>query len=146
MSIGKSPLVAIALALAIFVIGVGAGVGVDRMWLAPDHAASTARRGGPSPDRLLAKFKDRLSLSAEQAEAIGKILEDVDAQMKAIHEQVAPAKAKVREQTRARILALLTPEQAAEYEKIIAREERRRDNHKGKHRRGPGEHRSGPDK
>lgn len=145
MSIGKSPLVAIALALAIFVTGVGAGIAVDRLWLGPDRVERAGRRGAPSPERLLAKFKKRLDLSAEQAEAIGKILEEVDAEMRAIHEELGPAKAKVREQTRARILELLTPEQAAEYEKIIAQEERRRDKRRGPHRRGPGAGTGGPD-
>lgn len=144
MSIGKSPLVAIALAFFIFAAGIGAGIAVDRLWLEPAHAERVGRRGGPSPERLLAKFKKQLDLSAEQADAISKILEDVDAQMRAIHAQLGPARAELREQTRARILELLTPEQAAEYEKIIAQEERRRQKRKGKHHRGPGSGRGGP--
>lgn len=144
MSIGKSPLVAIALALAIFVTGIGAGIAVDRLWLTPDRVERGGRHGPPSADRVLRMFQRRLKLDADQAEAIGKILEDLDTDMQAIHEQFEPAKKKVFEQTRARILEILTPEQAAEYEKIIAQQEQRRGKRKGNHRRTPGPNRHGP--
>ena len=138
MSIARSPWVALALALTIFVTGVGAGIAVDRLWLSQDRTERTGRRGGPPPERLLAKFQKRLDLTAEQAAAIGKILEEVDAEMHALHAELGPARAKIRERTRARILELLTPEQAAEYERIIAQEDQRKGKRKGKHRRpGP---------
>lgn len=120
----KPKLIAIALALAIFASGTISGIVIERHLLSDDEATldEPERRGR---GRQLARFRDRLDLSEAQSQAIDEILTRSRSQAAA-----------AREDSQKEIMAILTPEQAEKYQRMIARREQRRLRHPG--RRGPG--------
>lgn len=61
----------------------------------------------------------RLNLTNDQRQQLDVILTDIQEQMKAIHKQTAPQMEEVRQKGRARIRAILTPEQMPGFEEFI---------------------------
>ncbi len=120
----KAKLLALGLALILFAAGVATGVVVDRSWLRDDTAAVDHR---PHFGRSLERFRSRLHLSDQQAEAIGAILDQARSDMAA-----------VRESSQKQILELLTPEQAADYRVMIEHARKRRHMRGGHNRPHPG--------
>lgn len=143
MSRARSPLLALALAVVLFGAGAGAGVAIDRLWLRPDvspvptgatdatdgRRARGHRRGPPSPEHLLERFRGRLSLSDAQAGIILDILRDIDTEMRAGRERARETRRAMRKRGQARILEVLDQDQAIEYRKLVEREESRMRKH-----------------
>ena len=121
MTTTRSRLAAIALTLSLLIAGAVVGVGVDRLWIRDDVAQRTPR-AMRAPERQLERFRRRLDLTDAQAAAIGTILQQLQRDVRDHQEQSRAA----RQRSRAAILALLTPEQATKYEKMIDRSQRRR--------------------
>lgn len=123
----KSKLVAVCLALTILSGGAVAGIAADRLLLRPEvtDARPAARRG--KAKRRLARFRKRLDLSEEQAATIGDILERTRQRVREIRSQSRPVVRAIREGSQAEILALLSPQQAAKYRKMIEKSKRRRE-------------------
>ncbi|HXM96628.1 MAG TPA: hypothetical protein VOA64_20615 [Candidatus Dormibacteraeota bacterium] len=73
----------------------------------------------------------KLSLTNDQRQELDVILTDIQEQMKAIHKQMAPQMDEVRQKGRARIRAILTPEQMPGFEEFIKKldEDRKRREH-----------------
>ena len=126
----RSRLAAIGLTLSLLFAGAIVGIGVDRLWIR-DGASQRGARANRSPERQLERFRKRLDLSEEQARTIGAILRNTRHEVGALQDQSRAA----RERSRAAILAVLTPEQAATYRKMIDRAQRRRAKRGGRRRR-----------
>ena len=62
-----------------------------------------------------------LTLSPDQQKQLGPILDDMQAKFRALHEQIAPQAEQIRQEGRARIRALLTPEQEPKFEDFVRR-------------------------
>ena len=125
----KSSRTRVALLLAItFVAGMAAGVAADRQ-LRPDPGEDASkqvredhrkdRRGGGA---TIERFADELGLTDEQRARIDPILEDTREGMSELFEPVRPAYRALVDSARARIEAVLTPEQAAQYRSLLERE------------------------
>ena len=114
------------LLLLTFVAGMAAGVAADRQFAAaPAEASKQAdedhrrdRRGG---DTTIERFADELGLTDEQRARIDPILEEMREQMSDLFEPVRPAYRDLVDSTRARIEAILTPEQVADYRELLER-------------------------
>ena len=114
------------LLLLTFVAGIAAGVAADRQFAAPPAEASKQadedhrrdRRGG---DTTIERFADDLGLTDEQRARIDPILEEMREQMSDLFEPVRPAYRDLVDSTRARIEAILTPEQVADYRELLER-------------------------
>jgi hypothetical protein len=143
MTIGRTHILPLLLALVVFGTGVGTGVAVDRLWLSPSKVHRHGYRHPRSPDEAVERFRERLHLSDEQAEAIREILYDVRAELYEIRDRERPAKEAARQRGQARILELLTSDQAAEYRKMIADEEERRRKRRERRRHDRGASRRG---
>ncbi|MFW6084449.1 MAG: hypothetical protein ACODAA_04490 [Gemmatimonadota bacterium] len=127
-----------------FAAGMAAGVAADRQ-LRSDAGDETTkqlreddrkdRRGGKA---TIERFADELGLTEEQRARIDPILEDAREGMSELFEPVRPAYRALVDSTRARIEAVLTPEQVTQYRSLLDREygdrDRRRD-HDGDRRR-----------
>ena len=125
----KSSRTRVALLLAItFVAGMAAGVAADRQLRSePGEQASKQVREDDRKDRrgrraTIERFADELGLTEEQRARIDPILEDAREGMTELFEPVWPAYYALLDSARARIEAVLTPEQVAEYRALLERE------------------------
>lgn len=119
----------VALLLAItFVAGLAAGVAADRQ-IRPARAHDGPKQGQEDhrKDRrvrgsTIERFADELGLTEEQRAEIDPILEDTRERMDELFEPVRPQYRDLVDSTRARIEAVLTPEQVTEYRRLLERE------------------------
>lgn len=88
----------------------------DRQW----------HHGPPGAVQQLAHLEQALDLTDDQALQLLEVLQDAEAEREALHtramESFQPEVCALRERTQAEVMAILTPEQAAELEQL--REER----------------------
>ena len=136
---------AVALIAILLGAGVAIGVGVDRVWLRSGSTRPADRRSPAPPFEMrVAQFRERLGLSDQQVAKIEAILDTASDEADAIHDRFEPEMKQVRERSRTALRAVLTPEQAAEYDRMSReweqRFERRR---RGSRGHGPG-HGPGP--
>ena len=128
---------ALAFLLAVFVLGAAAGV-LGTMWATKTGLA--AGSAGPSKFTKPAAMEwltNELKLSAEQQLQLGPILDETATNYEAIRERVRPEYDQVRQQSRDRIRAILTPEQKARFEELVRQmdEERARRHREREQRR-----------
>ncbi len=127
--------------LLVFLSGVVVGAVGYRLYTT-EPAAATERR--PSPEeyrrRYVEMMKTRLHLNEEQLARLNAILDETRERFKQYEEKSRAEKQAIRDQHVAKINAMLTEEQRAEYAKIREeREARRRQMEKERHApRGPG--------
>lgn len=119
----------VTLLLAItFIAGLAAGVAVDRQLLSQrGHEASKQAQEDHRRDRgvrgsTIERFADELGLTEEQRSEIDPILEETRERMSELFEPVRPMYRDLVDSTRARIEAVLTPDQVAEYRRLLERE------------------------
>jgi Spy/CpxP family protein refolding chaperone len=111
---------AAVLVLVVFVLGVllgglGNHLWGERVW---GHAYPPAM---PSHDQIVSALTHELQLTPDQQQQLGVIVDDTKSK---IHAAYAPADAQreqLRQQGRARIRAILTPEQLPKFEAFMAR-------------------------
>jgi Spy/CpxP family protein refolding chaperone len=86
----------------------------------PPDRDDSWRMGPPSAEQRLARMSQELGLDHEQARQMLELLQAAEAEHDAIRarffEQAGPEICAVRQNTEAEIMALLTPEQAAQYQ------------------------------
>lgn len=137
MSGGSRARVALLLTLT-FVAGMAAGVATDRLFGAgadrPAESDRTAGAEAPKQGRddhrrdrrgggtTIERFADELGLTEEQRARIDPILEDTKERMSELFEPVRPAYRDLVDSARARIEAVLTPEQVIEYRRLLDRD------------------------
>lgn len=139
----------VTLLLAItFLAGMAAGVAADQqLQSTPSVEPAKQTREFQRSDRrgrgtTIERFADELGLTAEQRAQIDPILDDMSERMSELFKPVRPAYRALVDSSRARIEAILTPEQVAEYRLLLERdygrapEKRGRDEHND---REPGE-------
>lgn len=129
----------VALLLAItFLAGMAAGVAAERQLSSDDSAEASKqaredhrrdRRGGGT---TIERFADELGLTQEQRDRIDPILEDAREGMSELFEPVRPAYRALVDSTRARIEAVLTPEQVTQYRSLLEREYGDRDDRRSR--------------
>jgi len=110
---------AIAFLMAVFVLGAAAGV-LGTMWATRTGLAATS--GPPSKfskQGAMEWLNTELKLTAEQQQQLGVILDETASGYEAIRERVRPEYDQVRQQSRDRIRAILTPEQKARFEELV---------------------------
>lgn len=110
-----------------------AGVAADRQLAAADTGTTdtavskTSRKQGSTIER----FADELGLTDSQRAAIAPVLKDTRQSMSKLFEQVKPAYDELVDSARSEVEAILTPEQVAEYRRLLEREYGSRDNEHG---------------
>ncbi|MDX1676169.1 MAG: hypothetical protein R3314_15345 [Longimicrobiales bacterium] len=103
-----------------FVVGALAGAAIDRVVLsdAPEEVREERRDDG---GRDRSYIIDRVEMSDAQRAAIDSILERRADRMRAVWHEVEPRLDAITDSARAEIMAVLTPEQRAEYEAKMKR-------------------------
>jgi Spy/CpxP family protein refolding chaperone len=85
----------------------------------PDHDGSW-RMGPPNAEQRLARMSQELDLDPVQSQQMLQLLQEADADHEAVRarffEEAGPELCAIRQNTEAEILALLTPEQAEQFQ------------------------------
>lgn len=126
--------------LLVFLSGVVVGAVGYRLYTAQPAAATTERR--PSPEefrrRYVEMMKTRLRLTDEQLAQLNAILDETRELFKKYEEKSRAEKQAIRDHQIAKINAMLTEEQRAEYAKIRAEREAKRRQMEKEHHGPPG--------
>jgi Spy/CpxP family protein refolding chaperone len=121
----------LALALAV-VAGAGLGVALDRLVLGPRASASTSRNEGSEErhqrheKRLLERLRSELDLEPDQEARLKDLLENNHDRARAFWDNVHQDYARLRQDFRSQIRALLTPEQQTRFDRMLERQDSRR--------------------
>ncbi|UCC71727.1 MAG: hypothetical protein JSV86_15315 [Gemmatimonadota bacterium] len=125
---GKSKAWALALLVAVLLLGGVAGAAVDRM-LVGERTASSGQRGRSGDRDRRRSYLDWLSaqleLDEEQQAQVQVVVEEYREQISSIWREVRPRYEELQEQLRAEIRAVLTEEQAANYDALLQRQRER---------------------
>ena len=115
--LNRSKLYAAALLLAVFAAGIAVG-GAATAALADRRDADREKRARPSyVDRL-----DRdVGLRPAQRDTIQRIVDDYDAAMQEVWQEIRPRFETIRQDIRSRIISVLDSAQAEQYRALIAR-------------------------
>ena len=121
--------------VTVFLIGFGAGVLSLNLYERLNPSSKNNGRGGP--EVFLKKMSNEVYLRPDQEEQIKKILDETREKYRAVREEMEPVMKgveprfnAVREESRNRIRALLTPEQLPKYEEMVSKHDRMREQEK----------------
>jgi len=110
----------------------GAGLGGVLGFVAGNSSTHAAARQRKSPEvrraEMVGQLDRELQLTTAQRESLDPILAGFQEQFQAIHKQVEPQMKEVREASRKKIRALLTPEQQGKYDEYLKRVDQERKN------------------
>lgn len=116
----------------VFVLGCATGAALDVLY--HSRAAGGGGRDGREHDmqaRFEAMRRD-LNLTDEQATNIRAILDETRNEYRALRTELRPRFEEPRLKARARIRALLTPEQQQKFDAVVAQQDSRRDEEHGR--------------
>jgi len=111
-------LVLVVFLLGLLVGGVGNHLWGERVW---GRQQPGPHAGPPSREEIVNKLTAELQLTPDQQNQIGPIIDDTRAQIRAIYGPVDVQHDKIRQQGRARIRAVLTPEQQPKFDEFLQR-------------------------
>jgi Spy/CpxP family protein refolding chaperone len=114
-------LVLVVFALGILLGGLGTHLWGERVW---GHQTAPNSR-----DEIIGRLTHELSLTPDQKTSVTAIVDDTRAQWRALYAPLDPKKEEIRQQSRDKIRALLTPEQKTKLEDFFRRldEQRKKD-------------------
>jgi Spy/CpxP family protein refolding chaperone len=121
-------LVFVVFLLGVLLGGVGNHLWGSRVW------GNQGPRFGPPPTRekVLADFTRELELTPDQEKQLGSILDDSRSQFRALDKSLDPQRMQIRDQSRAQMRALLTPEQQPKFDAFLQRQDSERRNGRGR--------------
>ncbi len=106
----------------VFLLGVLLGAVATHMWGERVWGQQNAYSAGRKPvNQVVAEFTKELQLTPDQQTQVAAIIDDTRAQWKALYAPLDAQKEQIRQQSRARIRALLTPEQQPKFDAFMQR-------------------------
>jgi Spy/CpxP family protein refolding chaperone len=131
----KPTRVAVLCLAGVFLAGALFGVVAHSVY---SQRATAAAANPPTPKdlhaRYLKRLDSRLSLTAAQREKIGPILDGSGDRVRDLRDRMEPEFEAIRHSQRQEIMSLLTPDQQAEYQKLIEEQRRRREEQRARNR------------
>ena len=113
----------------VFASGAVLGAFSHRLYTVSTVIAKTTKNPEEWRKRAVAEMQARLKLTDQQVVKLDAIFDETRAQVEETRQKMRPAYQAIHEQQTEKILAMLTPEQQTEYEKMRKeREERRQQN------------------
>jgi hypothetical protein len=116
--------------VAVFVLGVVFGGVGDRLWnqhvsggSAPVTVVTVTH---PTNDQLIDNFCQAVRLTPEQHKQLAAIMDDTETKWRALYAPLNGQKEAIRQEGRARIRAILTPEQIPRFEAYMKRVDEQR--------------------
>jgi Spy/CpxP family protein refolding chaperone len=116
------------LILVVFVLGGVTGASLDRLYLQKQNP-SRSNQAGPNwrgRQQMLDEMKRDLNLSDDQVTAVRTVFEETRKEFQPKRLSECPGFKEMRQKTRERIRAVLTPEQQRRYDEITAQREAER--------------------
>ena len=115
-------LVIVVFALGVLLGGLGTHLWGERVW---GHSTAPKTR-----DQIVARLTHEVGLTPEQQKQVTAIIDDTRAQWKAIYAPVDAQKEQIRQQSRDKLRALMTPEQRGKLENFFREldEQRKKEN------------------
>ncbi|MGH9776098.1 MAG: hypothetical protein ACRD50_14255 [Candidatus Acidiferrales bacterium] len=112
------------LVMIVFLLGIALGGFSDHLW--GSHIWARGQR--PGRDALLNQLTQELQLSADQQKQLASIVDDTRSRWHALDESIRPEHERIRQESRDKIRAVLTPEQKPKFEDFLRRldEQRKR--------------------
>jgi len=119
--------------ILVFVLGALAGVG-GTVWLGPRITAHLQRHDPQKgKQEFLTRVRKELNLSPEQAAQFDAIAEQTWSRWDTLHQQMEPQFEAIRMEGRAKLRALMNPEQLQQFDKMLAEFDAERKKHSGQH-------------
>ena len=110
-------LVFVVFLLGVLLGGVGSHLWGSRVW--GNQAGQTVTP--PSRDQLLANFTRELELTPDQQKQLGGILDNSRSKFHALDRSLDPQRMEIRDQSRAQMRELLTPDQQVKFDAYLQR-------------------------
>jgi Spy/CpxP family protein refolding chaperone len=116
-------LVVIVFLLGALLGGVGNHVWGERVWGKQTVSAQ------PTKSEIVKNLTKELELTPDQQKQLGAVVDDTRAQWRALYTTIEPRHEEIRQQSRDRIRAILTPDQKPKFEEFMKRidEQRQKD-------------------
>ena len=130
----------IAAALAVFVLGCVTGAALDSAYRLRAAGPRRTPHGQQGRDDFFKSLQKNLDLDARQTEQIRAVIDETREGYRQLQTEVSPRYDALRRDGRARIRALLTPEQQQKFDQMTAERDARRqseDRRDGEERRRP---------
>ena len=112
--------------VAVFALGCVTGALLDSAYRLRAGAARTEGKGRRGHEEVLGRMRQNLRLTDQQAAEVRKILEQTSGDYRALRAEARPRFDSIRQSARARIRALLTPEQQQRFDAKVAERDARR--------------------
>jgi Spy/CpxP family protein refolding chaperone len=106
-------LVVVVFLLGALLGGVGNHVWGERVWGKQTPSATAAH------SQIVGDLTRELQLTPDQQKQLGSIVDDTRAQWRALYSSVEPQHEQIRQQSRDRIRAILTPDQKSKFEDFM---------------------------
>lgn len=116
--------------IAVFVLGVVFGGVGDRLWnqhVSGEQTITVVTATHPTNDQLIENFCQAVRLTPEQHKQLAAIMDDTEAKWRALYAPLNGQKEAIRQQGRARIRAILTPEQIPRFDAYMKRVDEQRE-------------------
>lgn len=110
------------LAVLLFACGVVVGALGHRYYAGAEVVPRTAE---VFRQHYVSEMKSKLKLTPAQLDQLETILDDTKAKYKAVRDSFRPAMVQIKNDQITRVKAILTPQQAALYDRLVAERERR---------------------
>jgi len=116
-------LVLVVFLLGVLLGGVGNHVWGERVW------GKQIPAGQPTKGQIVSDLTRELQLTSDQQKQLAVIVDDTRAQWRTLYSTIEPEHERIRQQSRDRIRAFLTPEQKPKFEEFMKRidEQRQKD-------------------
>ncbi len=124
-------LVFVVFLLGVLVGGVGNHLWGQRVWGGRQEVAR--HPGPPSRARIVNDFTRELQLTPDQQGKIGDIIDNTRIQVRALYQPLDAQHEQIRLQARARIRAVLTPEQLPKFDAFMQRIDQQRKKDQAQH-------------
>ncbi len=115
--------------IAALVIGIAIGA-LGHMRCMPFGSRELWKNPEKMRQHMMAEFKSKLNLSAEQQQKISAIMDDTRSQMDALREEMRPKFEALKVTSRARIRELLTLDQQKKFDTMNAQNDARMEKHR----------------
>jgi Spy/CpxP family protein refolding chaperone len=119
---------AAALVLVVFLLGVLLGGVGNHLWGERVWGEQTINTQ-PTRNEIVGRLTRDLQLTPDQQKQLGAIVDDTRAQWRTLYTTIEPQHEQIRQQSRDRIRAILTPDQKPKFEEFMRRidEQRKKD-------------------
>jgi hypothetical protein len=121
MQSSKARLEATALFLVVFVLGVVFGVVGNHVWSQRVSGEQTTPNTKPTRNQVIQDLTQRLQLTPDEQKQITAAIDDTRAKTQALYAPLDAPREQIRQEGRAKIRAILTPDQQVKFDDFMKR-------------------------